>query len=102
MVNISQNTDLVKMSKETIAPLEYVPDIILYINGKPFIKYNGAKTENDIKNFIVEVSKNLNNKQHFSNPQQKQEDEAIPGYCLGVPKCDGDVCYLTYENAYGK
>ena len=55
MLNVSSNKLCVKMSKSTIVPIQYVPLLILYINGRPFIKYSGAHEENEIKNFILEV-----------------------------------------------
>ena len=52
MLNIIKNKDIISAASKTIAPLEYVPFIILYANGKPFMKYEGAHDVQSIRNFI--------------------------------------------------
>lgn len=104
MINVSNNPEVAKMSESTITPITYVPYIIFYINGKPFMRYDGPRTEQAIKNFIIEVSKKLKNKQYFSKIQNftssHPDQEEIPPYCIATPKCDGESCYLDYDDAY--
>src|SRR4051812_4399803 len=38
------------MSQQTIAPIKYVPYIVLYINGRPFMRYDGPSTIRDLTN----------------------------------------------------
>jgi len=102
MLNVSNNKMCVKMSKKTIVPIQYVPLIILYVNGRPFMKYSGAHEENDIKRFILEVAKKINNKQKFSEDSNvKENPRGIPDYSIGLPLFGEDnVTYLEFEEAY--
>lgn len=107
MINLSHNKKCLIMSKETIAPIKVVPYIILYINGKPYMRYNGPHDPNEIARFIVEVSEKLRNKQTFSNEDKRVKenpDTGIPDYTTGIPLCgpDNKVCYLDFNDAYGK
>jgi len=59
MVNVNRNMSIVERSKNTIAPISYVPDVILYINGSPYVRYDGPHDIQHIKDFIVDINKNL-------------------------------------------
>lgn len=102
MINVSSNRACVQMSKDTIAPVAYVPYIVLYINGRPFMVYKGPYDESEIRRFIVEVANNVQKKQQFSKDKVKQPAKrGIPEYCTGVPiKGDEKVCYLEMGTAY--
>jgi len=105
MINVSTNKLCVKMSKQTIAPIKYVPNIILFIDGKPFMRYNGPHNTSEIRRFVVEVANKVQNKQKFSNNENvKKPDKGIPEYTIGKPLCgpDGNVCYLNFDEAYVK
>lgn len=106
MINVSMQKNVVMMSRNTISPITYVPYIIFYVNGKPFMKYSGPHDANEIKRFIIEVSKNLQSKQKFFeevNTKQTKE-KPIPEYTTGHPKDLGDdsICYLEFDEAYKK
>lgn len=102
MINVSTNKAVVQLSQNTIAPIKYVPYIVLYINGKPFMVYKGPSDENEIRNFVVEVANNVQKKQQFSKEKVKEDaPEGIPAYCIGKPVCGNDkVCYLNFVSAY--
>ena len=104
MINVSTNKQCVKMAMNTIAPIKYVPYMVLYIQGKPFMKYNGPHRDEDIRKFIVDVSNKIKNKQSFTKGSVKNpKKRGIPEYCTGVPikgSKDQMVCYLTFEE-YG-
>lgn len=104
MVNVSTNKSCVRMSRDTIAPITYVPYIVLYINGKPFMRYNGPPHENEIRRFVIEVANKIQNKQKFAQGVVKQQQKSIPEYCLGKPLVgqDDNVCYLDMKEAYPK
>lgn len=101
MLNVSLNKKCVAISQKTITPITYVPYIVLYINGKPYMTYKGPNTENDIVRFIKDVSNNLQQRQQFSKQVVREnKDEGIPEYLAGIGKpLSGDknqlVCYLT-------
>jgi thiol-disulfide isomerase/thioredoxin len=103
MINVSVNKNCVKMSKDTIAPISYVPYIILYIGGKPFMKYNGPSDIEEIKRFVLEVAKKVKAKQKFSSDNVKEDPKGgIPLYTIGKPLYGDDdkVCYLNWDDAY--
>ena len=106
MINVSKNKDIVKLSKETIAPVTYVPYIILYHNGRPYMRYDGPANLKSIQDFIVEVANSIQSRQSFTNDNKKEaaQEKFIPAYTVGIPKPGGrdDVCYLEYEDAYVK
>ena len=103
MINVSSNKQCVMMSKDTIAPIKYVPYIVLYVQGKPFMKYSGPHQDSEIKRFVLEVAKKLQSKQKFSSENVKDSKKTIPEYTTGHPICgEGDVCYLEFDGAYGK
>jgi len=107
MINVSHNKKCIIMSRDTITPIKFVPYIILYINGKPYMRYQGPHDAADITRFIVEVSQKVQTKQSFTkedNKNVKQEkSEGIPAYTIGKPLCgeDDKICYLEFNTAYG-
>lgn len=104
MINVSSNKNCIRMSKETIVPITYVPYIILYINGRPFMRYQGPYDSGEIRKFVLEVSQNVANKQKFSSEKVKEDPHGgIPEYTIGKPLYgDQKVCYLEFDNAYQK
>ena len=102
MINVSSNRQCVEMSQNTIAPIKYVPYIVLYYNGMPFMVYKGPSNADEIRRFVVEVANNIQKKQQFSKEKVKETaDEGIPAYCTGKP-ISGDknqlVCYINFED----
>jgi thiol-disulfide isomerase/thioredoxin len=104
MVNISLEKQIIGMSMQTIAPIKYVPLIILFVNGKPFIRYDGPHNEQEIKTFVLEVTNKLQTKEKFSSEKVKQgKNNEIPAYTIGHPLYGQDeVSYLEYDEAYTK
>lgn len=104
MINVSQNKACVRMSRNSIAPLSYVPYILLYINGKPFMVYKGRPDGNDIRRFVMDVANNIQKKQSFSAEVNiRKEGRNVPEYCIGQPLYgfEKNVCYLSSTEAYG-
>jgi hypothetical protein len=103
MCNVSTNKNVVRLSKDTIAPITYVPFVMIYVQSKPYMIYKGDYDINLIRNFVFEVSNNLQNKQKFSANVVKKNKNTIPNYSIGVPLCgDDNVCYLTLNEGYPK
>jgi thiol-disulfide isomerase/thioredoxin len=109
LLNISANSQVAEMSKRTIVPIEYVPSIILYVDGKPFMKYDkGPRSLEHIKRFVLDVIKNIQNKQNTNSSISREKGKkGIPQYSIGQPLCGEDgVCYLTeaelIKNSGGK
>jgi thiol-disulfide isomerase/thioredoxin len=103
MINVSQNRQTTELSKQTVAPITYVPYIILYVNGKPYMRYDGPQDINEIKRFVVEVANTIQNREKFvSNEKIKENKKGIPSYSIGIPYCEDGVCYLEFDEAYQK
>lgn len=102
MINVSSNKECVRLSRDSIVPINYVPFVILYVNGRPFMKYQGPYDINEIKKFVIEVAQKIESKQKFSSEKVTEDPRGgIPKYCLGHPLYgDDDVCYLEFKQAY--
>jgi thiol-disulfide isomerase/thioredoxin len=103
MINVSSNKACVRMSKDTIAPISYVPYILLYIAGIPYMRYNGPYDGAELRRFVIEVANKVQEKQKFSEGTVIKDDKkTIPSYSMGIPLCgqDSKVCYLPMEDAY--
>ena len=105
IVNISNNKKCVEMSKNTIVPIEYVPMIIIYIDGKPYMEYKRDRNMSSIQNFVIEVGNDTLLKQNFTKGTVKEVENRIPEYTIGKPLYGTDsdkVCYLEFDSAYNK
>lgn len=74
MVNVNRNMSVVERSKNTVAPITYVPDVILYVNGMPYIRYDGPHDINHIKEFIISIYQKIQ-KTSFTEPQEQQPQQ---------------------------
>lgn len=111
MLNVNRNKKIIQMSNQTIVPITYVPYCILFIDGVPFMRYDGPSNKDNILTFIVDVANKVeNNRKFISNKDQQQQsqqsivDKPIPEYSLGRPLCgpNDKKCYLKWESAYKK
>ena len=104
MINVSTNKQCVVLSRNTITPITYVPYIILYINGRPFMKYQGPYDINEIQKFVFEVSQKIQNKQKLDSDKIKENVRGgIPEYTIGHPLYGKEkVCYLDFDDEYEK
>jgi hypothetical protein len=105
MINVNANKNCIEMSKKTIAPIQYVPYIVMYSDGKPCMTYKGPQDADIISRFVVEVAKGVRSKQTESGALIKKDDNKnkIPAYTIGHPLCGEDgVCYLDFDDAYTK
>ena len=98
MVNVSMNKTLIQMSAHSSSPIRYVPLLILYINGRPYMRYEGPHEENDIRRFILEVTNSVQS----SGFAEVAKEKNIPAYTIGQPLCGEDgVCYLEFDSEVG-
>jgi thioredoxin-like negative regulator of GroEL len=102
MINVSLEKEIIRKSNATISAIKYVPLIILYVSGKPFIRYDGPHDENEIKRFILEVCNKIQSKEKFTNKEVKNtKDKKIPPYASGQPLYgDSDDFYMEFAEAY--
>lgn len=109
MVDITRNMGIVNKSKNSTLEIEYVPLIVLYVDGVPNMVYTGPPTIDDIIKFIVDVVHVLSEakKKKQAVPQFSRETETrihqnvskksrIPMYSIGIPKIS-DVTYLEVD-----
>ena len=109
MINVSVEKDIIRMSNMTISAIKYVPLIILYVAGKPFIRYDGPHDENEMRRFIFEVSNKIQSKEKFTNKEvvkqkfqpNQQSKKDIPPYSSGQPLYgESDDFYMEFAEAY--
>jgi thioredoxin-like negative regulator of GroEL len=106
MINVSSDRNVILMSQNTISPVKYVPLIILYVSGRPFIRYDGPHDENEIRRFILEVTSKIQTKEKFSSKEIVKQKEgkytpSIPAYASGQPLWgDLDDFYMEFAEAY--
>ena len=122
MVNINHNPEIIQKSKQSISPITYVPDLILYVNGLPYIRYDGPNKLENIKDFVMDIANKLEKTSFMSDeisnvptkfeqpvePQQQHiqyPENAIPEYTIGKPLCGSNKdiygkCYLGFDSAY--
>jgi hypothetical protein len=100
LCNISRNQQVLRLSGKTIAPIEYVPYMLLYYNGRPIARYDGEERGyQDLAEFVQEMAARLQSKKNFIENKGYKFDSDIAIYG-GIPfnvVCDEDkgVCYLT-------
>lgn len=73
VVDLTSNKDIVQWSRQTSTPINAVPVLILYINGRPHAKFNGTKNIVSIQNFIskaLEAATNTAPPAQFVSSQQ--------------------------------
>jgi hypothetical protein len=77
--------------------------MILYINGQPYMRYDGPTVLEEIRKFIVEVSNILQQQIFQSKDDHKKLQKPIPGFTIGHPVYgdDGEY-YMEYPKAYKK
>lgn len=105
VLNINENRSIIELSRKSISPIEFVPYILLYVNGIPFSQYDDHPTLEKLIAFLNYSSKLIEAKKSFIDRKFKIESE-IPKYSIAKPyidfKCDENTgaCYLSYSEAY--
>lgn len=107
MVDIGKNMEIASKSKQTVAPITYVPYLIVYVNGRPFLRYDGGKSKQEMKNFLKELLANIP-KEVIQQSSAAKFDSEVPVYPSGgIPYnvvCDKNsgVCYLSFGEIVNK
>jgi len=105
MINLNKYKEIVDMASKTISPISYVPYIILFVEGRPFTRYDGDRSYQDILDFLNTILNSLKNKRDFvDNKFVKIENEtpiSLNSSQFNVV-CDTEkgVCYLSQKDAY--
>lgn len=110
-MDVSQkNQEIVIKARQSRTPIDYVPYLMLFYNGKQIKQYipDEDRPQNNVEkmtNFLI---------QHASTPPQspltdplrggeaRPTTDNIPPYSIGIPGnlASKKVCYLSYPNAY--
>lgn len=115
-IDVAQNyQQIVQMADRTNNRIEYVPLLILYINGSRVAQYfpdeeNPQNNYQNMINFIFyHTNKNkdidaLNATNASNNPPAHTQSSDIPAYTIGIPGnlASKRVCYLSFDSAYNK
>jgi hypothetical protein len=99
--DILKNKKVIEESADTVDPIKFVPYMPIYMNEKPYLRYNGKKTAEDMLNYLIEVLKRVDTRQKFV--QHKEEEEPKATASEGIPYnvvCEGNVCYITQDEIY--
>ena len=56
IINLDENKGVIQKCAKSQLKLKYVPFLVFFANGVPYMVYNGPTDENEIKRFIVQVS----------------------------------------------
>jgi thiol-disulfide isomerase/thioredoxin len=101
VINIDKNKDVIAKSLETTMPIKYVPQIIIFHNGKPFVKYTGEKKLEPMVSFFRDTILRVQQSFNFSKQSEKKKETQIEEE-FGRPynvvcDADSDMCYLTDE-----
>lgn len=67
--------EIAMVSKKTISPIQYVPLIILFVNGRPFVIYDGPFSEHEIKSFIIDYGNKISARERDTFQQQRQQPQ---------------------------
>lgn len=132
LLNINKNPQIIEKSNQTIAPITYVPDMILYVGRLPYIRYDGPHQMNTIREFVLttyqKIKRNSFVQQQSPPPSSMMNPSpppahppsssspntlpantpppSIPAYTIGTPICGqlkkDKVCYLNFHSAYIK
>jgi hypothetical protein len=105
--DILKNKKIIQESAETVDPIKFVPYMPIYLNEKPYLRYNGKKTAEEMLNYLIEVLKRVDTRQKFFNNKivdEEEKSESDNYSSEGIPYnivCEGDNCYITQNEIYG-
>ena len=105
--DIMKNKKIIQESADTVDPIKFVPYMPIYLGEKPYLRYNGKKTAEEMLNYLIEVLKRVDTRQKFVQQKKEPEEDEKRGSVNngeGIPYnivCEGDVCYLTQEEVLG-
>lgn len=100
VINIDNNKEIIAKSELTTMPIKYVPQIIFFHNGKPFLKYTGEKNKETMIAFFNDTISRVQKSVNFSKQSEKKKEVSDDYELGGVPynvvcDADSDMCYLT-------
>lgn len=107
-MDVDQNQQKIRsIAAKTSTPIDFVPYILFYVNGRPTARYIPEEQSPHInfdkmKQFLLMQSQK-DYQQVVKNNHQQPSEKSIPDYSIGKPICSKNgVCYHTYNSAYKK
>ena len=92
--------------KKSVLPLEYVPLLVFFANGKAYMMYSGPLKDKNIRQFIEQVAASYSEEfQHKPTSQRTLVDD-VEGCSIDDQQCKDDYvkrqrgCYVTMKEAY--
>lgn len=107
-MNVEQQRQKIRdIAQQSDSPINYVPLLILYGNGRPIAQYfpdeqNPQSNLEKMKQFLVHQT---SNKKQGQGQAQSSTDTGppVPAYSMGIPgNSQRRVCYLNFDSAYKK
>ena len=113
IMNVDQdNQKIVEISSRSKSPLEFVPYIVFYANGRPVAQYNHDEYNpsanfHSMKSFLLNQTSHKGSSASASNADHRDASDVIPAYSIGIPGNRDmvkrrKVCYIEYDQAYAK
>lgn len=107
MVNLDTNKSLIATCNKSNLPLEYVPLLVFFANGKAYMMYSGPIKENNIRQFIEQVAAAYADEYNQrGDANQKTMISDFEGCSMDDEVCKQDYvkrqqgCYVTLKEAY--
>ena len=104
--DIMKNKKIIQESADTVDPIKFVPYMPIYLGEKPYLRYNGKKTAEEMLNYLIEVLKRVDTRQKFvqQKKEPEEDDKRNSNNGEGIPYNvvnEGDVCYVTQDEIFG-
>lgn len=105
MINIDENRAIIQTCKQSVLPIEYVPLLVFFANGKAYMMYSGPLKEGNIRQFIEQVA-TAYAEEYKNSSEQRTLIEDFEGCSMDDQKCKDDYvkrqrgCYVTMKEAY--
>ncbi len=96
MANVALNEKrLTRMSLSSDKPIKYVPYLVIYKDGEPFLDYQGPHTIQSISQTMYEVA--TKNPRQFSQGSMCKNAQGGDAYCAQGYVEDDEKCYTMGE-----
>lgn len=106
MINIDENKSIISTMKKSVLPLEYVPLLVFFANGKAYMMYSGPLKDANIRQFIEQVAASYSEEYQQKPSSQRTLIDDFEGCSMDDQQCKDDYvkrqrgCYVTMKEAY--
>lgn len=78
IADVGVDKQIVMLSNNSTTPIQNVPKLILYHNGKPVANYKGSRNANAIMNFLNELLPQFSGPKSFAGPISNVSPTYVP------------------------